>query len=490
MIPVSKIVNVQILRSPTFPARRGFGLLNIVGSSARLPIGERIRFYADMDGVAEDFSSLDEEYKAANIYFSQSPKPVELAISRRFSSAVPGELIAALGYEKDITGVWNAITDGGFDVAIDGVLKQVSAIDFSLATNMPAIANAIQVALQSVAAGATVVHDGSRFIIKSGSTGTTSTVGFLSAPTHASIPTDISALMAGRVSDLGRITAGAAEETITDSLDAIQDISQAWYGLAFTKEVTEAGLKEAAAWSQARVKIFGFTTNASNVLDPLSTADICSFMKANLYDRTFYTWDDNDDYQFVSAFGRAFTVNFNEQNSTITLKFKLLPSTTPIVITESQRKTLIAKNCNYYTYFGDSAMLAEGVMADGTFFDERHGLDWFQNAIETNVFGYLYTRPTKVPQTDKGMAALVQQVEKAGHEAVNNGLLAPGFWEGMDLGEVTSGDFLPKGFYVYAQKVKDQNRSDREARIATPIQMLAKGAGAIHFANISVTFER
>jgi len=135
-------------------------------------------------------------------------------------------------------------------------------------------------------------------------------------------------------------------------------------------------------------------------------------------------------------------------------------------------------------------MLAEGVMASGKFFDERHGLDWLQNAIETNVFGYLYTRTTKVPQTDKGVAALVQQTEKALREGVNNGLLAPGVWNGMDLGEVSSGDFLPKGFYVYAQPVAEQNQSDREARKAPPIQVIAKGAGAIHFADITVTFER
>jgi len=489
MIPVSKVVKVSILSSPTFPKRKGFGLLLIIGNSAKLPVGNRIRFYSDMDAVAADFSSTDEEYKAAQVFFSQAPRPTELAIGRRFDAAVPGELMCSVNYDKTLAN-WQAVVNGGFDIKLDGVNKQITALNLSGAANMNAVATAIQTKLAAAAAGTTCVFDGTRFIIRSGTTGIASTVDYTTAPTGAGAPTDIGAMLGSRIEDLGIKTAGAAVETIAGTLDALQNIDPSWYGFTFTKEVTEQNVKDAAAWGEARVKMFGYTTSASNVLDQAAVNDICSYMKSNLYDRTVGIWDDNDVYQIVSVFARGFTVNFNEQNSTITLKFKLLPGTSPITITESQRLALVAKNCNYYTYFGDSAMLAEGVMASGKFFDERHGLDWLQNAIETNVFGYLYTRTTKVPQTDKGVAALVQQVEKAGREAVNNGLLAPGVWNGMDLGEVRSGDYLPKGFYVYAQPVAEQNQSDREARKAPPIQMLAKGAGAIHSADITVTFER
>lgn len=489
MIPVSKVVKVNILSSPTFPARKGFGLLNIIGKSARLPIGDRIRAYSDMAGVAADFQSTDEEYKAAQIFFSQAPRPTELLISRRFDAAVSGELLCSVNYEKTLT-TWQAVTNGGFDIKLDGVNVQITALNLSGAANLDAVASAIQTKLALALAGSTCVFDGKRFIIRSGTTGVTSTVDYTTAPTGAGAPTDIGAMLGSRLEDLGVKTAGSAIETIAGSLDALQQKNPSWYGVTFTKELTEQNIKDAAAWAETQVKIFGFTTSASNVLDASVTADIASFMKSNLYDRTFCIWDNDDPYQIVSAFARAFTVNFNEQNSTITLKFKLLPGTTPVQLTETQRQALVAKNCNYYTYFGDSAMLAEGVMAGGKFFDERHGLDWLQNAIETNVFGYLYTRTTKVPQTDKGVAALVQQVEKACREGVNNGLLAPGVWNGMDLGEVKSGSFLSKGFYVYAQPVAEQNQSDREARKAPPIQVIAKGAGAIHFVDITVTFER
>lgn len=487
-IPVSKVVKVNILTSPTFPARKGFGLLLIVGTSTKLPVGQRIRFYSDMDGVAADFSSTDEEYKAAQIFFGQSPRPGELAIGRRFAAAAPGELLGSVSTYETSVAAWQAITSGGFKINIDGTLRTVSALNFSADANLNAIASRIQTALVAAGAtGATVTFDGTRFIVRSGTTGTSSTVDYAVAPDSGP---DISAKLGLNAAGLGLKSAGVAVETISTSLDALQTYDGSWYGLSFTNEVTEQNLKDAAAWVSSRTKVLGYTTKASNVQDAAASNDIATFFKDSMYRRVLGVWDANDDYAAISALARAFTVNFNEQNSTLTLKFKTLPGITPGNISESQRLALVAKKINYYTYFGTSAMLAEGVMADGTFFDEVHGLDWLQNAIETNVFGFLYTRKTKVPQTDKGVQQIVLQVEKAMKEGVNNGLLAPGMWNGEPLGEIDTGDFLPKGFYIYAQPVAQQNQSDREARKAPPIQVLAKGAGAIHFVDCTINFER
>lgn len=487
MTSVSKVANIRIGKSPTFPARKGFGLLNIVGISQRLPVGNRIRFYSTIDAVAADFSSTDEEYKAAQVFFSQKPKPVELAISRRFNVAVPGELLCSVNYQKTLA-TWQAIADGAFKINIDGgAVEEVTGVNLTGAANMNAIATLIQTRLQVVSANATCTFDGTRFIFRSGTTGVTSTVDYTTAP---ALGTDLGPLLGSRAADLGVKTAGAAAETIAGSLSALQNINPSWYGVALTKEATEQDMKDAAAWTEARVKLFAYTTSASNVQDSAAIDDLATFFKTNLYERTFGVWDDNDAYSAISAVARAFTVNFNEKDSTITLKFKQLPGTTPANLTDTQIQALESKNINYYTYFGDSAMLAEGKMASGSFFDEVHGLDWLQNAIETNVFGYLYTRTTKVPQTDKGLAALVQQTNKGFEDGINNGLLAPGIWNGADLGEVKSGSYLSKGYYTYAQPVAEQNQSDREARKAPPIKAIAKGAGALHSVDIGITFER
>ncbi len=449
-------------------------------------MGNRIRFYSDMDAVAADFDSTDEEYKAAQVFFSQAPRPTELAIGRRFDAAVPGELLCSVNYEKTIA-TWQAINNGAFKINIDGgAVEEVSGIDLSGAANLNAVAAAIQTRLQLVSANATCTFDGTRFIFRSGTTGAASTVDYTTAP---ALGTDLGPLLGSRAEDLGIKTAGAAAESIAESLDALQNIDPSWYGVTFTKELTTQNLKDAAAWAEARVKMFGFTTADSNVLDQAAVDDIASYMKSNLYDRTICIWDNNDPYQIVSAFARGFTVNFNEQNSTITLKFKLLPGTSPITITESQRLALVAKNCNYYTYFGDSAMLAEGVMAAAS--SSTSGTAW--TGYRTRSRPTSSATSTPAPRRCRRPTRVWRRWCSRSRRPAGrrqNGLLAPGVWNGMDLGEVKSGDFLPKGFYVYAQPVAEQNQSDREARKAPPIQVIAKGAGAIHFADITVTFER
>jgi hypothetical protein len=493
-LPVSKVVNVKITSTPSFPQRKGFGVLAIFGTSTSLPAGDRIRFYSDFDGVAADFASTTEEYKAAAIYFSQSPTPSSLAIARRFNTAVGAQLLGSVNASKNIAD-YTPIVNGGFDIVMDTVLKKVTGLDLSTTTNLNGVASALTTKLAALVAGTSCAWTGTRFIVTSGTTGITSTLGFALPPTGAGSPVDVGALFGLRAVDLGYTSAGAALETIATSLDAVQALNGSWYGFVLAEDtsvtaaVREQQLKDAMTWAEARVKIFGYTTNASNVQDSAQTSDIATFAKNNGYRRTIGIWDDNDAYSIVSALARLFTTDFNGQNTTLTLKFKQLPGTSPVNISESQRIALTSKNINYYSYFGDTAMLAEGVVASGKFVDEVHGLDWQQNAIETNLFGTLATRVTKIPQTDKGMAVLVQAVELGCAQGVINGLLAPGIWNGPDLGQIKSGDFLPRGYYVYVAPIATQNLSDRAARKAPPIQIILKGAGAIHFVDAIVTFE-
>ena len=65
-------------------------------------------------------------------------------------------------------------------------------------------------------------------------------------------------------------------------------------------------------------------------------------------------------------------------------------------------------------------------------------------------------------------------------EAVNNGLVAEGQWNADGFGQLERGDFLPEGFYIYSPPMATQDQSTREQRIAPPIQIALKLAGAIH----------
>jgi hypothetical protein len=64
-------------------------------------------------------------------------------------------------------------------------------------------------------------------------------------------------------------------------------------------------------------------------------------------------------------------------------------------------------------YDNDTAILQEGVMCDGSFFDEGHGLDWLQNHLETALWNLYYTSTTKIPQTPAGVNRQCGVLERA-----------------------------------------------------------------------------
>ena len=63
---------------------------------------------------------------------------------------------------------------------------------------------------------------------------------------------------------------------------------------------------------------------------------------------------------------------------------------------------------------------------------------------------------------------------------MHNGLVAPGKWNADGFGQIERGDYLTEGFYIYSPPMAEQAQATREQRIAPPIQIALKLAGAIH----------
>ncbi|ENL9261100.1 DUF3383 domain-containing protein [Salmonella enterica] len=377
-LPVSGIVNVDVIIGPRAATGRNFGSLLILGTSTVIPVKERLRLYSSKEDIGSDFGVDSPEYEAATVYFSQSPRPKEVYVGRWAKTLATGE-------------------------------------------------------------------------------------------------------------------AGTAEK-LMDAVNAVMGYTN-WYGLGIADKEDIADddwLKVAAAVEASGVsRILAITTSDPATMDATSTTDLAYKLKAAKYGRTFVQYSSGSKYAALSAFGRAFTVNFNGSNTTITLKFKQEPGITYETLTTNQAAALDAKNCNVFVYYqNDTAILQQGVMSSGDFFDERHGLDWLQNYVQTNLYNLLYTSTTKIPQTDAGVTRLLSSVEQSMDQSVTNGLVAAGVWNGGPIGQLNSGDTLTKGYYVYAQPISEQAQTDREARKAPVIQVACKLAGAVHFADVQINVVR
>lgn len=296
--------------------------------------------------------------------------------------------------------------------------------------------------------------------------------------------TDISSMLGLTSATSVSLVPGYDAETPVECAAVLADKSNAWYGLMFQASVqpTDEQSLDVSSFIQALdvSRIYGVTITDTSVLSSLVSNDLASLMAAAGYTRSFCQYSENE-YAVASFFGRAFSVNFNAQNSTITLMYKQEPSVTPEELTTTQANTLKAKRCNVFVeYDNDTAIIQYGVMSGPAYFDEIHNLDWFQNAVQNACYNLLYTSPTKIPQTDAGSNQIVNVINGVAAEAVNNGMAAPGVWtSSVEFGQLKTGDYLKAGFYTYVQPMALQSQADREARICPPIQIAIKLAGAI-----------
>lgn len=489
-LSVNRLVNVTVNLSPIAAARRGFGILMVAGDSEVIDGFERYRTYADVDSVATDFGTSAPEYEAAVLYFGQSPKPRALMIGRWLRTATAGFVKGAVltTAEQSMT-VWTAIAAGSFAVDIDGVTKTLTLLDFSGETNLNGVATVITTAL---AGAGTATWDGSRFRITSATTGATSIVTYAEA---AGSGTDISALLKLTSATAVAVVPGYAAETPVACATALADVSSAWYGLTFAASTmpTDDQLVDVAAFIEATTvsRILGITATNTATLESTVTTDIASRLKALLYKRSTVVYSTSSDYAVCSMMGRAFSVNFAANRSTITLMYKTLPGVIAETLTETQAQTLAAKNCNVYvSYNNDTAIVQHGKMASGAYFDEIHGLDWFSDAVQNAAYNLLYTSGTKIPQTEAGANQIVTTISSVCEEAVNNGLVAAGTWNADGFGQLQRGQYLNDGYYVYMQPMALQAQADREARKSPPVQVALKLAGAVHTLDVIVNVNR
>ncbi|MHB9327426.1 DUF3383 family protein [Phytobacter ursingii] len=379
-LPLRRVTDVTVTLSARAAQGRNFGSMLILGDSTVIPLSERLRLYSRAGDIGDDFGVDSEEYKAAVIWFSQSPQPTQVYVGRWAKTMAVGET----GATESLLQAVNALLDWN---SWYGLHLAVQAADYPTDTDIISVAAAIEAASVS--------------------------------------------------------------------------------------------------------RIFGITTDEADTLVAATTTDLSSKLKAAKYSRTFTQYSTSSRYAALSAFSRAFTVDYTASNTTITLKFKQEPGVTYETLSTSQADSIEAKNCNVYVYYeNDSAILEQGVMSNGDFFDERHGLDWLQNAVQTADYNTLYTSTTKIPQTDAGTTTRIANIEIVLDKAVKNGLFAPGKWTGGPMGQLNTGDTLTKGYYTWAETVDAQLQTDREARKGVPIQVAGKLAGAVHYGSVAITVVR
>lgn len=301
----------------------------------------------------------------------------------------------------------------------------------------------------------------------------------------------------------------ANNEDKATAIEACRQANSEWYefvALGASDSETEALALWAESANPRTMQMY--TTHSTNVLQPTYTEpeqegdepvqieDIFTKLKKANYRRSWGVYQEGSQNAAAAWMGRANGMNSGTAGSMFTLAYKSVAGVATDSLTEAQvqyvcgSRTTSGNNGNVYiTRAEDYDLLQQGYMADGTSFDEVMGLDMLENDITLNVMDLL-AQSRKVPQTAAGVASIINVINQACDKHVSTGFIAPGQWNGSQCLELQTGDYLDAGYLVQAESIDSQPQADRDKRIAPPIYVCVKLAGAIEFVVIEVNINR
>jgi hypothetical protein len=307
--------------------------------------------------------------------------------------------------------------------------------------------------------------------------------------------TDISAMLGATSTFSGAYAVGGiAAESAIASVQAIEQVFANWYGLTFAAGANNADIADSdhlaiAAYIEGdgNRHLYGLTTGEAAALIAPDTTSIGALLHAAGYNRTFAQWSSQNPFACASLLGLGVTVNFNASNSTINFMWQQEPGVTAENLNTNQSAALDSNCYNYFAAFNNGASITvNGQVASGHYIDEIWNADWFGSTIQTACFNLLLTVGTKIPQTDAGMHTIAVTIKSVCVAAVNNGFLGPGTWNSNGFGQISEGDFLQDGYYIYQPPISSQSQSARAARQSVPFQVAAKEAGAVNDIQVNV----
>ena len=465
-LSLKPVVDVYYNLGAISAPRSGFNLGAIMGSSTVISSSVRGVVFDSVDAMIEyGFSSTSDEVKAAQVYFAATSRPSSLYVARWVK-----ESTAAINKYNGPISNGNIVTIGEDSYTVGDGTNDT--------TTIAGIASA------ATAAGATTVNY----------TPTTINIVFTAISTGSSseaTPLEVTKGTGNDVKDVENIL-GEDAETPVVAVQSARAKNKEWYSIAFVEDITESQSKDVAAYIESTE-----TSNPSTYFLHTSDSTVFEGVTSNLfevldnlsYKRTIGTAS-TQPYTHVGAMGYAMGQTRDTAGSTYTLGLKEIPGTLPDDLTATQVSNVESKNGNVYISRGSYYNIYEkGKVFSGAWFDEIIQLDKLCNNLQLDVMDLLYSNPA-IPQTNAGMARILATLEKRCQDAVKIGFVAPGQWNGTNILNLASGDYLATGYLIQSESFESQSQADREARKAPYIYIALKLAGAIQSVVVQVDVNR
>lgn len=280
------------------------------------------------------------------------------------------------------------------------------------------------------------------------------------------------------------------DEAMKTALDAIYDADQDWYWIGI-----ESGLRDDAAldglieWTEAKNKMAILDSNDTGHEVQNNTTCISARHKGTVERTGVFYHPVAAEYGGFALAAMLGTMNFDEPDSAYTAKFKRLRSVSPVNLGSAAIQAITGFTpqlgqseaaghmANTYIDIGGRDFVVEGsTLTPNVFIDEIHSTDWIIARTEEEVLGILLNNK-RIPFTDPGMEQLASAPRMVMRQATRAGIVA------QDLNPLT-GLYEP-AVVITVPSVFSVPESQRKARIAPPVSVRFRYAGAAHYTTIN-----
>lgn len=490
-IPASNLVNVtpRVINAGGTDLEFS-GLFITKNSLCTFP--EPLSFTSD-SLVADYFGEASDEYKAAQHYFlgydDSFKKPRVIYFARAATEALAGFL---LGGKCASLEELKKISAGAFNITIDGSAANVTALDLSEITTQSDAATAIQQALTTAGAtDATVAYNSQTggFIVKSGTTGASSSVSFATG-------TDADAL--GLSEDAGaQVSEGTTALTPSGLMESITDSTQNWATFTTMYKPEDEEILGYCEWANAQNVDYLYVPWTVDTSDTLTTNDdnLPNKMREASYEGVALVYGGLEYAAFIM--GIAGSIDWNRNNGLVTFKFKSQTGLEPSVTDAAVADALISMGVNYYgryaTRADDFVLLAEGKMIGGNydFIDTFLGMVWIKNNLQLSCVNGL-KNTGRVPYNDAGYTIIRAWCSDTIEKAKLNGVIQSGVSLNQtqkaqlinEIGSDVSQQIMSDGYYL---QIVDPGATARQNRESPTIGLWFTYGGAVHKLDIPVT---
>jgi hypothetical protein len=484
-LPRSLDVTISLSKAQTEIAT-DMSLMCILAPDDDFLEADRVKYYTSFTDFQADYPSNTSLYWAGKAFFERSPHPAKLAVGLVSTADTPAKIVSGASINIDLL---NNVSVGSFAIDFGADVIEFTGLDFAAVTNLTE-AIAVITGHENWPATATLTaNDDGGITLSTGTVvGDDADVDYAEAASAGTFVGDLLKLTTAFGATLSQgHTAGDIAEEAALVLQKSKDDSSPIYGWALDASYRDTDdQQDFADWVSALESAYCMlVTNLATAYSSADETNIGYYCHNADYSNVGVIYHNNAQYYpDVSYVALMLAVDYSAANSAITAKFKQMSGIPTVPITSTQLTILNSRRINTYTLIGNnSETIREGVQSsDDWFSDDIVNLDNFVEELQVEVYN-VFLRNRKVPYTSAGQLLIVSACEKICRKYVNNGVFAD---RPVESTENESGVSILPAYDIVPTPIEQATTSNRAARIAPPVQIIAYLAGAFHKLNINV----